>query len=154
MGSYCVENEGGAHQPSTSTQEPSAMDRYCVENDGSVAAGDLADGLLAGGDPRHHAAELLADRFHLVRFASRPQLGESTAAATDLADELLGECAALDLVEDPPHLGARLVGDDAGAAGEVAVLGGGGDRVPHAADALFVHEVDDELQLVQALEVR
>ena len=39
-------------------------------------------------------------------------------------------------------------------AGEVAVLGGVGDRVPHAGDALFVHEVDDQLHLVQALEVR
>ena len=46
-----------------------------------------------------------------------------------------------------------LGGDDAGPAGQVAVLGGVGDRVAHAGDALLVHEVDDELQLVEALEV-
>ena len=41
-----------------------------------------------------------------------------------------------------------------GPAGEVAVLGGVGDRVAHAGDALLVHEVDDQLHLVEALEVR
>ena len=61
---------------------------------------------------------------------------------------------ALDLREDLLHLRLRLVGDDARAAGHVAVLGGVGDRVAHAGDALLVHEVDDELHLVQALEVR
>ena len=40
------------------------------------------------------------------------------------------------------------------AAGEVAVLGGVRDRVAHAGDALLVHQVDDQLELVQALEVR
>ena len=59
----------------------------------------------------------------------------------------------LDLVEDLLHLRLRRVGDDARPAGDVAVLGGVGDRVAHAGDALLVHEVDDELQLVQALEV-
>ena len=40
-----------------------------------------------------------------------------------------------------------------GPAGQVAVLGRVGDGVPHAGDALLVHEVDDELELVEALEV-
>src|SRR5581483_12104697 len=35
----------------------------------------------------------------------------------------------------------------------VAVLGGVGDRVPHALNALLVHKVYDQLQLVQALEI-
>ena len=42
---------------------------------------------------------------------------------------------------------------DALAAREVAVLGGVGDGVAHARDALLVHQVDDQLELVQALEV-
>ncbi len=56
-------------------------------------------------------------------------------------------------LEDGLHGLAHVVVDDAGTAGEVAVLGGVGHRVPHAGDALFVHEVDDELELVEALEV-
>src|SRR3546814_8403840 len=73
--------------------------------------------------------------------------------ALALGHPLGGEAAVLDLVEDLAHL--RLHGrvDDPRAAGEVAVLGGVGDGVPHAGDALLVHEVDDELQLVEALEV-
>ncbi len=51
------------------------------------------------------------------------------------------------------HLLADLLADDALAAGHVAVLGGVGDRVAHAADAVLVDEVHDELELVQALEV-
>ncbi len=51
-------------------------------------------------------------------------------------------------------VGARVVVDDARAAGVVAVLGRVGDRVAHARQALLVHQVDDQLQLVQALEVR
>ena len=39
------------------------------------------------------------------------------------------------------------------AAGHVAVLGGVGDRVAHPLDPLLVHQVGDQLQLVQALEV-
>ena len=75
-------------------------------------------------------------------------------AGLALGDPLVGELAVLDLVEDAPHLGAGLVGDDARAAGEVAVLGGVGDRVAHAGDPLLVHQVDDQLHLVEALEVR
>ena len=40
-----------------------------------------------------------------------------------------------------------------GPADVVAVLGGVADRVAHVVEAAAVHEVDDELQLVQALEV-
>ena len=47
-----------------------------------------------------------------------------------------------------------VVGDDPLAAREVAVLGRVGDRVAHAGDPLLVHQVDDQLELVQALEVR
>ena len=56
--------------------------------------------------------------------------------------------------EDVAHLLAGLVGDDALAARVVAVLGRVGDPEAHPLQALLVHEVDDELELVQALEVR
>ncbi len=51
------------------------------------------------------------------------------------------------------HLVPDVLVDHDGSPGEVAVLGGVGDRVPHARDALLVHEVDDELELVEALEI-
>ena len=70
-----------------------------------------------------------------------------------LGHPLGGEAAVLDLVEHLAHLGLHRRVDDPRTAGEVAVLGGVGDRVPHAGDALLVHEVDDQLQLVEALEV-
>ena len=96
------------------------------------SAADLLDGMLLAG---------LAQRF------------ESRATAAALGDPLLGELPGPDVVEDRRISACRLVVDDRRPAGEVAVLGGVGDRVAHAADALLVHEVDDELQLVEALEV-
>ncbi len=61
--------------------------------------------------------------------------------------------AVLDLAEDLLHLGPDVVVDDARAARVVAVLGRVGDREAHALQALLVHQVDDQLELVQALEV-
>ena len=70
-----------------------------------------------------------------------------------LGDPLIGELAGGDLLEDLLHLGLGGRGDDAGSAGHIAVLGGVGDRVPHAGDALLVHEIHDELHLMEAREV-
>ena len=52
------------------------------------------------------------------------------------------------------HVRARLLGDHAFAARVVAVLGGVGDREAHAREALLVHQVGDQLELVKTLEVR
>ena len=71
-----------------------------------------------------------------------------------LLDPLLGELAVLDFLEDLAHLFLGLVVDDARAAREVAVLGRVGDELVHLGEAAFVQQVDDELQLVQALVVR
>ena len=67
--------------------------------------------------------------------------------------ELAGEAAILDAREDDLHRGLRLGGDHLGAGGVVAVLGGVGDGVAHLGHAALVHEVHDELHLVEALEV-
>ncbi len=75
-------------------------------------------------------------------------------AVLDVGDEAAGELTRLDVGQDRLHalLGAGV--DDA-RAGEVATeLRGVGHRVVHAGDATLVHEVDDELELVQHLEVR
>ena len=82
------------------------------------------------------------------------QLLEARAPGAVLGDPLLGEGARPDVVEDAAHLVAHVLVDHPRAPGEVAVLGGVRDRVAHAGDPLLVHEVDDQLELVQALEVR
>src|SRR5918993_2278529 len=116
------------------------------------AARDVLDPLLAGRDPRHHRPQAGADLLDRVLLAGLLQPLEVGPARLGLGDPLVGELAGLDLVEDRLHLGPDRLADDAGAAGEVAVLGGVADRVAHAGDALLVHEIDDELELVQALE--
>src|ERR1035437_930145 len=103
---------------------------------------------------RHLRAQLGADLLDekvLLPFAGR--LERRTPVAV-FFDPLLGVGPVLDLLEDLLHLAARRLGDDAGAGGVVAVLGRVADGIAHVVEAAAVHEVDDELQLVQALEVR
>ncbi len=79
---------------------------------------------------------------------------EFLVAALHVGDELLDEGAVLDLGEDllHPPLG---VGVDHPRPGQVAAeLRGVGHRVVHPRDAALVHQVDDELEFVQHLEVR
>jgi hypothetical protein len=78
---------------------------------------------------------------------------EVLLAGAVLGDPLAGERPVLDFPEDLLHRGAGGLADDAAASRQVAVLGRVGDRVAHPADALLVHEVDDQLEFVQALEV-
>ena len=52
------------------------------------------------------------------------------------------------------HLLAHVLVDHALAAGVVAELGRVGDRVAHAREPVLPHQVDDQLQLVEALVVR
>ena len=82
---------------------------------------------------------------------SREEVGE---AGLGLPDPLLRERAVLDLGEDLAHAFANALVDDPGSAQVVALLGRVGDRVAHPRQAALVDQVDDELQLVQALEVR
>src|SRR3954466_12707117 len=104
-------------------------------------------------DPRHHAAQALADLLDRV-------LGELGARRLErgLVDAVLehpvaGELARLDVGQHPLHLGLGLGRDDARAGDVLAVLGGVRDRVVHVGDAALVDEVDDQLDLVQALEI-
>ena len=69
------------------------------------------------------------------------------------ADPLLGEFAGLDFGQDLLHFLAGLGVDDARAAGVIAVFGGVGNREAHVAEAAFIDQVDDQLELVQAFEV-
>ncbi len=65
----------------------------------------------------------------------------------------LREPAALNLVEDPLHFPAGLIGDDPGPAGHVSELGGVADGVAHIRDPTLVDEIHDQLHLVQAFKV-
>src|SRR5712664_1111152 len=67
---------------------------------------------------------------------------------------MLGEAAVLDLAQDLTHALAHVGVDDARTGNVVAVLRGVRDRVAHETETAAVHEVDDELQLVEDLEVR
>ena len=97
--------------------------------------------------------ELLAFALDLVALALLAHAQEVLLARAVLGDPLARELARLDLAQDGLHRLAGVVGDHPLAAREVAVLGRVGDRVAHPGDALLVHQVDDQLELVQALEV-
>src|SRR5512143_351690 len=105
-------------------------------------------------DPGHHLAEPpahLLDGMVGVALAHREEPG---AMGLVLQHPLPGELAGLDLGEDLLHLDLGAIVDDARAPGVVAVLGGVGDRIAHVGEAALVEEVDDQLHLVHALEVR
>src|SRR5437867_3958681 len=107
-----------------------------------------------GGEPGHQATQLRPHLLDRVLRGLLPELAEVRQAAAVLGDPLVGELARLDVGEDRLHRLARLVADDPLPARHVAVLGGVADRVAHVGDAALVDEVDDQLHLVQALEVR
>src|SRR5690606_32538146 len=88
-----------------------------------------------------------------VLFAGLEELVVVLQATLVFGDPLFHELAVLDLLQDLLHFLLRVRVDHAGATGDVAILGGLGDGEAHAGDALFIHEVADELQLVQALGV-
>src|SRR5262245_21649829 len=105
-------------------------------------------------EERHEAAQALADLLDRVLRLLAAGREEARLAGLVLGDPLLREGARLDVGEELLHGGARLGADHLLAGDVVAPLGGVGDRVAHVAEAAAVHEVDDQLQLVQALEVR
>src|SRR5215217_5655641 len=104
--------------------------------------------------PIHVRAELLALALDLVALALLAHAQEVLLPGAVLRDPLARERAGLDLAQDVLHRLAGRVRDDPLAAGEVAVFRRVRDRVVHPGDALLVDQVHDELELVEALEVR
>src|SRR5436190_2815688 len=104
-------------------------------------------------NPVHHRAQLAALTLDLRVLLLLAHALEVLLPGAILRDPLARELARLDLAEHILHRLPRRLGDDSLPARVVAVLGGVRDRVAHAADALLVHEVDDQLHLVEALEV-
>ncbi|SJM35764.1 conserved hypothetical protein [Mesorhizobium delmotii] len=64
-----------------------------------------------------------------------------------------GELAGLDILQHALHLGLGVGGDDARTRDIFAPFGGVRDRVVHVGDAALIDQVDDQLDLVQALEI-
>src|SRR5215468_134706 len=104
--------------------------------------------------PAHQRAEPGADLLDLLGPLGFAPLEEVRLAGVELLDELAGEGAVLDLAEDLAHLLAGPLVDQARATGVPAVFCGVRDGPVHLGDAALVHEVHDQLHLVQALEVR
>src|ERR1700683_5005318 len=75
------------------------------------------------------------------------------AAGVLVGEKALGEGAILNFLEDLLHRLAAFSIDDARTADVVAPLGRIGDGVAHVGEAAAIDEIDNELELVQALEV-
>ena len=87
-------------------------------------------------------------------FRSRRRMALNAGALTlVLQHPLAGELPSWISCQDLLHLGLGFVGDDPRAAGVVAVFGRVRDAVAHVVQAALVEQVDDQLQLVHALEV-
>src|SRR5262249_32727016 len=122
----------------------------CACRSPALASRGVGEGTV---DPGHQPAQPGADLLDGMLFSLGAQLGEVRPAVVILGDPLAGEAAVLDLGEDPAHLVFDLRCDDSRPPGEVAVLGGVGDRVTHPGDAALINQIDDELDLVQAFEI-
>src|SRR5690349_16225895 len=103
--------------------------------------------------PGHELAELATGLLDRVALGLLAELGELRRAVVHVGDEALGERTVLDVGEHVLHVLLHLRGDHARAGDVVAELGGVGDRPALLGDAALVHQVDDELELVEALEV-
>src|SRR5579875_1076915 len=109
---------------------------------------------LVGLEPRHQAAQLPADFFDEMSARFLPEFRKLRLPRGMLGDPFLRERPALDIGQDLLHLRPHVLVDDPRAARVVAVLRRIADRVAHPLDPALVHQIDDQLELVQALEVR
>ena len=86
----------------------------------------------------------------LLRLAD---LIEVLAASLELLDPLLGESSALDGLKLTAHAVFHRFVDDLGANRDIAIFRRLRDGETHPGNSTLVHEIHDELELVQALEV-
>src|SRR5437588_1998690 len=105
-------------------------------------------------DPGHHLAQPRADFLDRQLGGHAPLAQQPRRARAVLEHELLGVLTVLDAMQRLLHARSHARVDDLRPGDVFAVFGVVRDRVVHRADAALVHEVDDELELVQALEVR
>src|ERR671910_1538256 len=109
--------------------------------------------VVAGLHPAHELAQFTAGGLDRVLLALLAKPVELDSAGVLIGDEARGPRPVLNLAKDLLHpLLHRLV-DDLRAGRVVAVCGSVRHRPALLGDSALVHEVDDQLQLVQALEV-
>src|ERR687888_2072212 len=119
----------------------------------AIRMGAMDRSLALSPQPGHHLAQRPPGPLDRVVGAGLAHAQEVRPALVVLGDPFAGERAGLDVGEDARHGGPRLRPDHPRPAGVVAVLGRVGHRVAHAGQAALVEQVDDQLQLVEALEV-
>src|SRR5690554_1802756 len=108
---------------------------------------------LVGCNPGHHGAQLLTNLLDRVSSVVATGSGHGRVAQGAFGDEHLGVFAGLDALQSVAHGSTGLVVDHLGTSHVLTVLRIVGDGVVHVGDAALVHQVDDQLQLVQTLEV-
>src|SRR5215211_881740 len=102
---------------------------------------------------RHHRAQFFAYRLDRRRRMLGAHPHEVRATGLVFANPLLGELTGLDSGQQLLHCRARVVVNDLPASIVVTILRGVADRIAHVGKAAFVDQVDDQLDLVQALKV-
>src|SRR5205823_6272705 len=99
------------------------------------------------------SAEPPADGLDLGVVELATLVDEAAFAGLHLGDPLAGERAVLDASEDLAHVLAHVLVDDLRTARMASVLRGVRDRRVHPLEAAVVDQVDDQLELVEALVV-
>ena len=105
------------------------------------------------GDPGHHAAKTLTDLFGAVFGLGGAHGLEPDLGGLVFQDPLTGKGATLNIGENLLHLGLGLVGDNTRAGDVVAIFRGIRDRIAHIGKAALIDQIDDQLDLMQALEI-
>src|SRR5574340_1113313 len=104
--------------------------------------------------PGHHVPQLLAYLFDLMRLSHLRKRREYGLICPVLKHPFFRESPGLYFREYLFHLFLGLAGNDPRPPGEVAVLGGIANGVSHVGYAAFIYEIDYELHLMEAFEIR
>src|SRR5579875_227542 len=104
-------------------------------------------------NPAHHGTQLSPNLLDSVVAVALIQSAEDRSSGSVLQNPLSCELPALNLLENLAHGSAHMVVNKARPARHISVLGCVGNGVAHSGDPGLIHEVYDELQLVQTLEV-
>src|SRR5437016_1881573 len=105
-------------------------------------------------DEWHLPPQLAADVLDGMRRVLAPATIELWPAVAILFDPRRRKGPVSHFLEELSHRRPRIIGDDARSGDVVAVLGGIRNGVAHVIQSALVEEVDDQFQLVHALEVR
>src|SRR5919204_499075 len=112
----------------------------------------LAEQAFDAGERAQLLAHALDRRGPLLALLA--ELGEAWPSGLVVGEQLPGEGAAADLLEDTAQRLADPVVDDTRATRKVAVLGDVRDGVAHVLEPALIEQVDDQLELVEALVIR